>query len=794
MKAYQAYFGDHNGTHNLLVSSMDDRATISYLKLNSDIPSTVNIDYAYLRGEKVENFYVFTKTMHDPDSERPGMSFSHAIIIPISSVKEVNNLNQVIEKFVTAPVKGIIKLTDLEIDTSVPISINRPSNFSAFIDRLINNKETLVYFGHNDFNNTIAFLWNFLPEKLRSNFSFNIAGSPNEIKGNQLTVVHTPETFDTRWAGFPIIKKTDTNVTNEGNVSYFEHPEKTESAQFYQFIEANSIEFNHIHEFLPIVRLFTLYKQATEMPSVILLKRVIIAIQQLIPNPSRGAVLKDQVINLFVSTIKNADLKEFMMVRNISFEAFANGLEKVQASCTLWSNKNVNPANALFFPEGVKMISESFWGETPVWWNEIIQKIYKAISENIDTAKAKFIWEFWKKDYRLIDETNLSVKDEKIIRENKGQISDKTIYEPLIKFCAKNRWPALHADAVANHLPIKDAILAQIALEKDQVTKADLIIIQQHIGYHEFFKASLLIDNKILHHISAEICVQYPVLLKELDVLNLNWQKIWYEALLLNKSLFQPITKYQQDFEQMLGLAIENKPYLASLIKVLSAELGNVYHYIRRSEIWGILSQEIQQVFLDKTGIFIVENFKEINLLELELTLITQLKNPAFVDAHIVKNVNVTLNTKIEILENSGLLNDHLLTKLLKAMNNQLNYFEANAVAKTINKHNFRNTLEMVYDNRNFSNSYTGILNTCKSMLSKWKQLWLVSSRSHVSISTIAEMIDKQKIQDVFKLLQDLGVNEAVFNRLKAEYVAGVKGIELIDLCDRLKTFVQSLG
>jgi len=243
-----------------------------------------------------------------------------------------------------------------------------------------------------------------------------------------------------------------------------------------------------------------------------------------------------------------------------------------------------------------------------------------------------------------------------------------------------------------------------------------------------------------------------------------------------------------------LGLAIENKPYLASLIKVLSAELGNVYHYIRRSEIWGILSQEIQQVFLDKTGIFIVENFKEINLLELELTLITQLKNPAFVDAHIVKNVNVTLNTKIEILENSGLLNDHLLTKLLKAMNNQLNYFEANAVAKTINKHNFRNTLEMVYDNRNFSNSYTGILNTCKSMLSKWKQLWLVSSRSHVSISTIAEMIDKQKIQDVFKLLQDLGVNEAVFNRLKAEYVAGVKGIELIDLCDRLKTFVQSLG
>ena len=794
MIAHQAYFGDNGGTHNLLVSSVDERKTISHLKLNSDIPSSVNIDYAYLRGEKVDNFYVFTKTMHDPGSERPGMSFSHSIIIPASSIKDLNNLSPIFDKFVTAPIKDGVQLPDLEIDVNTPFQINRPANFSVFIDRLVSSKETLIYFGHDDFDNTIMYLWYFLPEKLRLNFSFDISGSPNEIKGNQITVVHTPQIFDTRWAGFSTVKQSVIGITVENKADYLENPEKPASEAFYQFISNNSISFNHINEFLPVSKLFDLCRQVIESPSVTLLKRTIMAIQQLIPDRSNGIVLKTQMIDLFTVSISNADMKEFMMLRNMSFDAFSDGLNKVENACNLWSSKNIKPGNEAFFPEGVKMIAESFWGETPSWWNTIIHKNYAAIFVTVDTAKAKFIWEFWKRDRRLIDKSTLAISDEKIMRENAGQINDKAIYEPLIQFCTRHQWLSLHADAVAASLPVKSAILAQITLEKDQPTENNLLIIEKQVGYSAFFDASLSIDNDPLHQVSANICIQHVTLLKDLDVLNFNWQKIWNSLLMRDQNLLLQSAKNQQDFKKLLSLAIEKKPYLPNLIKVLSTTLGNIYNYERRTEVWGVLSQDIEQVLLDKTGIYIIENFKEVGLTKLEFQLLNHLKTILFADSYIIKNPSVNLNAKIEILEALGLLTDQRLTALLRNINHQLNYFEADAVAKIIIKYSFRNTLEMVYDTRHSSNSYSRILITCKSMLSKWKQLWLGTNNTHISVSSLTKMIDKQQLQDVFKILHDLGVNDTVFNRLKAEYVAGVKGVELIDLCDRLKTYVQSLG
>jgi len=794
MRVHQAYLGDKKGSHNLIASSLEDRLTIGFLKLNTDIPSGINIDYPYLSGYCVEQFYVLTRTMNDPEGERPGMSFSHCILIPLNQIKEVGDLKPIIARFVTSPVKNLDTLPDLDIDFT-PIRVTeKPLDFNGLLNQLILNKKTVVYIGYEDFETNISALWHLLPTQMKTTFSFTISGSPNEIRDQHYTLVHSPEIFDTRWSGFPLVKRAEA-IQSAGEFNkYLEYPEQTESKGFHQFVQDNKIKLKYIHEFLPVAKLYSLCERAGEKPDIILLKRIIIIVTELIPNPDEGEKLKDQVLDTFTNLVGSLTVKEFMVIRNMTFTAFKSGPENIKMACISWANKNIVPGNTLFFPDGIKLISESFFGETPLWWNEIIQSRFSHLGQQISEQNAAFIWELWKGEHGLLTKSSIVDKGEAVFYKTKGIITDKTIYPQLVSFCSMEKWFMLHADCVSNYLPASEAISAQIKIDTSELIEDHLTVIEQNIGYQHFFFAALTIDNPSVHKIAGKICIEQPSLFSSLNIENLNWQKILLAAFKQDRQIIQSIDQPIPVFEQLLELGIEQKAYLPELVKELALSIGDIYLYQRRKEVWGVFGVDTQGVLLNQTAKYIVENFKSIQWEEIEPILSGHLKSTAFVSTYIINNTELSIGLKAEILEKLSILTDHSMTVILDKGNLALSYFDAEIVARMINKYTLHNTLDIVYDYRHRTIQYMQIVNGCKSMLSKWKRLWLTNNNHQVSISHIIANIDQQKLQEVFELLRKIGVNDLGFNRLRDEYIAGAKGIDLMDLCDRLKTYVQSLG
>lgn len=296
MKIHQAFFGDKNGSHNLIASSIENKSVIGHLKLNTDIPASISTLEGYLSGFRIDEYYVLTKTINDTESERPGMGFSHCLIIPIDSLELINNLRDIIGLFINVPLKQPSQLSDLELSPTPFDSSPNVLNYEEMIFQLSENKDTVVYLGYDHFESDMVKAWSVMSPILRANLAFTISGSPNEIENEQITIIHTPESYEPRWSKFPMVKNKPIDAKDRETIEFLIEPAAKESIEFYEFINVNAISFEYFHQYPAIAKLFRLSKKAIAAPETMLLKRVISAITEIIPLPENGAQLKKQYL------------------------------------------------------------------------------------------------------------------------------------------------------------------------------------------------------------------------------------------------------------------------------------------------------------------------------------------------------------------------------------------------------------------------------------------------------------------------------------------------------------------
>ena len=356
MKVHQAYFGDRNGSHNLIASSIEQKTLIGFLKLNTDIPASISIDEPYLSAFRVDGFYVLTKTMNDTGSERPGMGFSHCIIIPISKLEQIENLQDVIGLFAKSPIKDEISLSDLEMPLTPFIPKIVSSTYNHLIEKLISSTSTVVYLGYENFENDIIRLWNALSRELRENLSFTISGSPNEIENESFTLVHSPESLAVRWSKHTLIKNQPENINNLEDNTFLIDPNHPQSSVFFKFVKENSIKLEFFHQFNSVEKLFRLSNRAIANPESVLLKRVINLIDSIIQNPQQGNILKKKILELFIKSIDSNVTTGILLLRNMKFDAFGGGDVEIRELMSSWTEKFISPSNLSFFPSGIKFM------------------------------------------------------------------------------------------------------------------------------------------------------------------------------------------------------------------------------------------------------------------------------------------------------------------------------------------------------------------------------------------------------------------------------------------------------
>lgn len=796
MKIHQAYFGDDDGSHNLLSTSINENELIATLKLNTDVPGSITLEYPYLSGRKIGNHYVFTKTMKDISSNRPGMVFSHCLIIPIAHLDDIKNIHPLFQHFLEAPNKEKKDLQPIEFVDNLPLSGKETDKLAILLDTLIQHQQTVIYPEYEGFENLIAALLSRIPLTLKKNFSFTISGSPNEIQEENYTLVHVPKENLSRFRGYPTLQ--------------FTIPPKKMLAQQYlfneigddtkalnRFISENEIVFEKFHQLSAIVKCYELVGKLSHNPDLITLKRIINSVNRVISNPQKGKTLKKQILNQFTEALVNSNVKDFKILRNMTFSAYENGQKQVAVAAKKWAHDKLSPSNKAITIEYSALIVEAYTGEAIDWWNAIVKGRFEFLCKNCSVAIADLIWKFWISSPELISiaENKIEQQSELLFLQTAPKnIATSSVYSKIIPLAKVKKWYLLHAHSVAKSLTIQEAITVQLKFDKTKYQKKGLEIIAENVETEPFVLVAAKNNNSFLHEITGKICAKSPQYLSNLSIDSVNWQAIWYNSYLTSNNISNGIEQPKQPLYSLLDLIVDKKNTHQKLLKVLAQEFGNIYTYPKRSAIWDLLDTSIKKLFLAQTAVHVLENYITIDVSNLESPLLSYMKSSAFVQSNLLTKTLINISNKIKFLQALGRFREDDLITILKAHNNQINHFDADFIAKIILRKNWKKALNYIYDQRYYENYFYHIVSECKEMFGFWRRISLDSkSNEDISLPHLLGLIDKQKLQKVFSILDELDVNDSLYNRLKDEYIAGVKGIELNDLSERLKTYIQSL-
>lgn len=792
MKVHQAFFGDKNGSHNLIASSIENKVVIGHLKLNTDIPASITIQESYLSGFRVEGYYVLTKTMNDGASERPGMGFSHCIIIPVEFLNEIDNLENVMNLFVDTPQKGRDILPDLDLIPTSATALPVSSNFPDMILKLTGNPSTVVYLGYQDFENDLKTIWRILSAKLRANLAFTISGSPNEIENEHHTLIHTPETYGPRWSKYPVVK--NKAIDNEAweTVKLLSEPTSAEAIDFATFIRTNAINFEHLHQYPAIAKLYRLSNQAIAAPETVLLKRVIVAINELIPKPENGVGLKRSILDLFIKSISSTSASDILLLRNMVFTAFADGMSLISQLMTSWAEQFISPENQAFFPDGVKVMKEAYLPENPEWWKKQIVDKFDRICQQIDQRTTGFIWKLWTSAPLLIPQSKIGPAGESLLYKQGKSVNDPEFYRELTDYSARKQWFALHAESVSHELSPLKALQAQLHLDKSSELEKHLDIIRINITDPVFFQECIHIDNATLHRMAGKLLAANSSYFAGLEVSNLNWQQIWYQAYQDSNDISIGGRSIHPEFIAIIEMVLNKMPYSKPLLKTVANHAGNLYGYNKRAEVWSFLDTGTRAIILDKTCIHIAHHFQTSEWPGFENEIKYNFSRPEFIKAHVISNKTIGIAAKVAILKTIDIVTGKYIIEITDTAHNSINHLEAETLVAVINTYSLKIALDYFYQNRGRYKLFNDVVNSCKHMLSGWERLWLKTSANPVSLHDLYKEIDRQNLHYVFKILKDVGFDDHEINRLRKEYVAGVKGIELEDLCNRLKSYVHS--
>ena len=194
---HQAFYGEVTRAHGLIQSTLDDPSLRTFLTGFTDrpmaLPAGVILE-TYHSGMAHGDYYIFTRTFPDTTAQRPGMVFTHALIIETKDLEYVMNLEALFEYFVTSRPTELPRLSPLQIPADTLKPAPKEKDLPAYIvqttDALMNGSLPAIFCGSlSTFTNTIAILWQGLPVPFQKKLSFTAGFSTVNVDGTK-TLIH----------------------------------------------------------------------------------------------------------------------------------------------------------------------------------------------------------------------------------------------------------------------------------------------------------------------------------------------------------------------------------------------------------------------------------------------------------------------------------------------------------------------------------------------------------------------------------------------------------------------------
>lgn len=741
---HQAIYGDKGGSFALLKTSLTNTELAKRICNATDLldrPSNGYLTQSVVRGFALNDHYIFIKSFPDNDPlVRKGRVLSHALIVELEDLHQINDLEYLFSFFLSEPDKDpelssiVINCEHLDSNTI----INKMSREAATINGLLDHSSynnTVVWIGKDGYSSFVSQLWKQLEGSLRASLNLGVGFNPQKIDTNKLNILYVMEDYESRWksSGFCIIGKEETGLL-ESLSSFRLAGQNDKCRPLDDLIRIFGIIPSEIEDFLYIETGVNTYKNLstkTEFNSLIVFCDLITKYS---PNPKLAKVEKEKVLKHVTSRIELATADQIIKLKNPNWNGFIDAEKSIGEKITNWTGRSLVLPNV--DASMINLVVAAFdSGNSAEWWKRAFTEGLKAKLKNWKSTYAIQLWSWFLTDHDLVMiledliPTNSQVESDFI---NYWKRPDQKLAKNMRSFAKNRKWLSLHGLSTLMLLSPEESIKSQLMIDTNPEFTNALEKMGESISDKEFIKLTIKLGELRLIKISGEKVARVPSLLGGLDAKNIIWRQIWLESIERGMQPYDAIKKPEKILFELLEEVVNGIDIEPELLLMFSkSDYNDLSSFRLRAEVWSRFEEVARSGFIVATTLGCVRliDDEDINISDLENDIRVCLSN-ADVITQVIGEPTIKVSTKLLLFKELTALKEKELLILLNAV--VFSPIESEDLGKLIFRRHWNKVALAIADKISSRNDLGFALKECHSLLGVFDKLKL-SFSGHLS-------------------------------------------------------------
>ncbi|WP_440030166.1 GAP1-N1 domain-containing protein [Chromobacterium amazonense] len=604
MRVEQAVYGEVQGRGHGLRASSPNASLASTIASKLDLPDSVPPglqDWSpFVRGFPIEDHYVLARTFLDSSASRGGMVVTHALIISLDDMCQVESLAMLFEYLAPSITECPSSMATLDLDTASSISTPAVDLIGTANALAAQGPSPLVRLGIKGFELLVDSLWRNLWPAFRRTFAFRLSFGPNDVVEHPVpALVCTPEQLQARWTKHHIVKPDDSAPDSES-------AEILCGQRDIQPILALAEELGHeIQNLRELSRLERLHSMLSNGKSFADLLTAIRLTDGLSNQPTQGISIKSKLIDHFIDLIPSADCKQLLPMRNLALSGFAN-------TGSLWSAIELLVSTLGFTPEDdmdmVEMVVASANENLalPPWRAAVKAGLSTAARRNTP-AISQAIWRWAEHSQAAFAAAVGCLPADELVEQRLADETPRklnaTTQSPLLSSLLKKRWFTAYGAALASMLPPLEAVDQQLKVDNDPAHSAGLRSALRYASPSQTLECALKLKDSRLVRLSADLTVAYPQILSNICCKDIIEQQVWGAAIRKDPSLWNAPNNPAGARDTVLAQLAKGLPVDTSLLEALAqTPLADLCATSERELLWPLLPASQCESYLQATA------------------------------------------------------------------------------------------------------------------------------------------------------------------------------------------------
>lgn len=721
----QAIYGENSG-HALLAKSDSQNDIFNrisgYTDLN-DRPEGGVLSDPIIKGIFVENYYVLIKIFPDLSPKmRPGRVFSHALILDRENFLKVSNICDLFQFHLPSIDKGV-SLNPIVYDSSSADWIQPKPNGreSSAINALAEHeqyKNCIVWLGEEGYWDWITCIWPNLPKESKIKTRIGTGFNPKNVKEENLNLIFIPSELSTSWSkyGYKTIDLT-ANEKLSSSISLMLAGEGTDESLIHELLRDFELEINSIQGLSRLEDIGKVYVDANPA-----LNRLLVFsnfISKTNPNPKSGVKGKQNLLNTVIKAIPTSSVEMVQALQYQTWKGFENGKVQVESAVQVWLNSNLLAGK----DDEVKasLMSDVFSPkDSPNWWHLTIKNF---ITERVKIWKATYATPIW--NWISINGDLISYllpilpNSAEPSLTDKVSVIDKESATRILEIAGQRNWLVLHGIVAIKHFKPGEAFSKQLAIDSTPKHLDALSMMSEQLPAKDIRDVTLALDDDRLYKISGQLIKKQPSLLRELNVTQVSWQKLWITAVEEGAGLWDGITNPRKTLYVFLGQILEENLYNNDLlVAIAQSDDNDLVCFENRKAIWDHLPSKVRNGFLKKTSHSVFEQFLagSISLLDIEEPILDTIVSDPFITDFLAEN-RANISKVIKVYEEISNLKEQFLAGFITDYPISISNDEASSLANLVNKGGFQDSARRIYDKSFYDYSFYNAYLQCSNLV-----------------------------------------------------------------------------